>query len=110
VQFANAMVYDEKLKPKAVKKIIKKLKAKKPTKKCLLLIKVHPSNQLLEIVTYRELYRMIERDKSIAIIGMAKNREAIFHLIEELMVRLYGTYQGISSDIIDKEFELIWSS
>ena len=71
---------------------IRKLNKRKVLSGILLLIVRENSRNLMEIVSSRELYRMIDREQGIMLIGIAASREDAFELVERIMGEITAKY------------------
>jgi len=108
VVYINDILKDETLSLKKRQKILKKMKVNKGVHKYVFIIRIHHDNNMLEMVTDRELDRLEERDKDFVIAGIGKNRDHAFELIEKLMAHLYHHYQMIDNQVMEKELHILW--
>lgn len=106
--FINDILKDETLTTKKRHKILEKMDAKKGVHNYVFIIRIHQDDNMLEMVSDREISRLKERNKAFVIAGIGKNREHAFELIENLMAHLYNRYQRINNQVMEEELHILW--
>ncbi|MCF8018436.1 MAG: hypothetical protein K9L62_03435 [Vallitaleaceae bacterium] len=106
--YINDVLKDETLSSKKRRKILKKMVANKSVHNYVFIIRIHQDDNMLEMVSDRELKRLKERDKEFIIAGIGKNREHAFELIEKFMAHVYNRYQIIDTQVMEKELHILW--
>jgi len=108
VTYINDILKDETLTIKKRQKILKKMDANKGVHNYVFIIRIHQDDNMLEMVSDREISRLKERNKTFVIAGIGKNREHAFELIEKIMAHLYNRYQQINNNIMEEELHILW--
>ncbi|MDF1617830.1 hypothetical protein [Petrocella sp. FN5] len=106
--YINDILEDKTLSIKKRHKILRKLDTKKTGHKYVFIIRLKQDENMLEMVSDREISRLNERNKAFVIVGIGKNREHAFELIEKLMTHLYSRYQIIDNKVMEKELHISW--
>ena len=106
--YINDILKDETLSIEKRQKILKKMDANKNVHNYVFIIRIHQDDNMLEIVSNREINRLKERNKTIVIAGIGKNREHAFELIEKIMAHLYNRYQRIDNHVLEEELHILW--
>lgn len=106
--FINEILFDERIKTKKRDKIIEQTREWKPVTGVLFLIRVAESPNILEIVSSRELYRLERLHRDVAVVGIVKDKDKAYELIERWIGDLYRKYNRILSSDLDKEFDITW--
>jgi hypothetical protein len=108
VTYINDILKDETLSIKKRHRILRKMDAKKSVHNYVFIIRIQHDDNMLEMVSDREVSRLIERKKVFVIAGIGKNREHAFELIEKLMAYLYNHYQMVDNHLMEKELHILW--
>lgn len=106
--YINDILKDERLSIKKRHKILRKMEANKSVHSYVFIIRIHQDDNMLEMVSDREVGRLKERKKEFVIVGIGKNREHAFELIEAFMAHLYNRYQKVDNHLMEKEFHILW--
>lgn len=106
--FVNEILYDERISNKKRKKIIKQVEKRESVLGILFLIRVGGSQNILEILTTHELYRLEKLNRQTVIVGIVKDKEKAYEVIELWIGDLYDKYARILSSDLDKEFDIQW--
>lgn len=106
--FITDILFDERIKTKKRDKIFNLLKKNKPISGVLFLIRVEGSPNILEVVTTHELYRLNSLNRQTAIVGIVKDKDKAYEVIEQWIGDLYNRYDRILSSDLDKEFDIQW--
>jgi hypothetical protein len=108
VTYINDILEDETLSIKKRHKILGKMDANKSVHGYVFIIRIHQDDNMLEMVSDREVGRLKERKKEFVIAGIGKNREHAFELIEAFMGHLYNSYQMVDNHVMEKELHILW--
>lgn len=106
--FITDILFDERIKTKKRDKIFSLLRNQKPVSGVFFLIRVAGSPNILEVVTTHELYRLDGLNRQTAIVGVVKDKDKAYEVIEQWIGDLYTRYDRILSSDLDKEFDIQW--
>lgn len=84
---------------KQKKKIMKRVDKKKNIKNIFFLCRISESKNSLEILSSKELYRMLTKNSNMVIVGFAKGREDSFELVRIIYDDMYSKTSQIDLDI-----------
>lgn len=107
---SSNIFYDEQLKAGKQRKLRKKLEKDQKVKKAQLILRIEGDQNLLHLMTPSEKDRLLKRSPSAVLVGIAKNREGAFKVIENILMEVLNHQGTITADHIDKELDIHWNS
>ena len=110
MRISSKIFYDEKLKDRKRRKLLKQLENDQKVKKVQLILRIDGDPNLLHLMSPSQTIRLIKRQPSSVLVGIAKDRDGAFKVIENIVVEVLKTQGAITGDMIDKELDIHWNS
>ena len=102
--------YDEQLKDRKRRKLRNRLEKDQKVKKVQLILRIDGDQNLLHLMSPSQKDRLLKRQPSSVVVGIAKDREGAFKVIENIVMQVLNTQGAITGDLIDKELDIHWNS
>jgi hypothetical protein len=96
--FCSALISQQKR-----EKYLKKINKGKTIKNLLLLIYRPNNDNLLEIITTSELYRLNKREQDVYVVGIIESIDEAYEWISKLMADTYEHFEAINKNTVFKE-------
>lgn len=101
--------FDQQLNERQRHRAVVRARRGKTVKKYLLIVRIAGDQNLLEILTFREVKRLKERHKVMALAGVAKNRDGAFKVVEDMAIAVAKAHGAMTQETLDKELGIIWT-
>jgi len=110
VRVSAKIFYDEQLKDRKRRKLRNRLEKDQKVKKVQLILRIDGDQNLLHLMSPSQKDRLLKRQPSSVVVGIAKDREGAFKVIENIVMQVLDAQGAITGDLIDKELDIHWNS
>ncbi|MCT4545296.1 MAG: hypothetical protein N4A63_17320 [Vallitalea sp.] len=100
MEYANNLYKSKEISEKKYKKIVKKVRRRKRVRGIYFLTCIEESKNPLEILTSAELYKTINKNNKILIIGIADSKEHSFELVRMIYDDVYKKTSDVDLSIL----------
>ena len=100
--------FDDNLNERQQFRSLQRLRLGVPAGNRTMLVRVKDDKNLLQIVSHRELQRLKDRGKNLALAGIAKDREGAFALVETIVTDIIDEFTDINVETLEKGLAIDW--
>ncbi len=102
--------FDEQIKEKKRKRLLKRLAKDKNIRHLQLIVRVFEDSNLLQIISHAEKKRMIKRGKKISLVGVAKGMDGAQSVVTKIVMEVIDKHGIINAELVEKELIIKWDS
>lgn len=109
MRISENLFHDGQLKDRKRLKLLSKLERDERVEGIQLVIRIREDDNLLHIMTARELDRVKNRGSAVVLAGIAKDREGAMMVVQDIVMSALNTHGAVTSETIDKELDIHWT-